>query len=429
MKFHRLDDWLAWLETLHPQAIELGLGRVRQVAERLGVLSPGVPVVTVAGTNGKGSVTALLEALLQAHGLRAGVYTSPHILRFNERIRVDGRAADDASIMAALARVEAARGDVSLTYFEYTTLAALLLFRDSALDAWVLEIGLGGRLDAVNILDADVAVLTSVGLDHQDWLGDTREAIGREKAGVFRAHRPAVVGDTDPPASVLQAIAALPARGVLAGRDFAAVVGADDDGTWEWQGVDAAGQASRLPSLPRPALALANAATAVQAFMLLPVAVDPARLADALRRVRLAGRNQCLHRQGRAVVLDVGHNAHALAFLRGELARHGLGNRFHIVLGMLGDKDVEAAVRVLEPLGQSWHIAPLPSPRTATVARLAEALAAAGAADVEAHADVAAAMAGALARPDGLPVLAVGSFYTVAGALVALGVESLDDPG
>ncbi len=428
MKYQRLDDWLAWLETLHPQAIELGLGRVREVAERLGVLSPGVPVVTVAGTNGKGSVTALLESLLQAHGLRAGVYTSPHILRFNERIRVAGRAADDASIMAALARVEAARGDVSLTYFEYTTLAAFVLFRDSALDAWVLEIGLGGRLDAVNIIDADVAVLTSVGLDHQDWLGDTREAIGREKAGVFRARRPAVVGDTEPPASVLQAIAALPARGVLAGRDFAAVVG-DDRDRWEWQGVDAAGQPSRLTALPRPALALANAATALQAFMLLPVAVDPAHIADALRGVRLAGRNQCLRRQGRAVVLDVGHNAHALTFLRGELARHGLGGRFHVVLGMLGDKDVEAAVRALEPLGQSWHIAPLPSPRTATTARLSAALAAAGATDVVVHADVAAAMAGALARADGLPLLAVGSFYTVAGALQALGIESLDDLG
>lgn len=428
MKFQRLDDWLAWLETLHPQAIELGLGRVREVARRLDLLSPGVPVVTVAGTNGKGSVTALLEALLQAHGLRAGVYTSPHILRFNERIRIDGRAADDASIMAALARVEAARGDVSLTYFEYTTLAAFLLFRDSALDAWVLEIGLGGRLDAVNIIDADVAVLTSVGLDHQEWLGDTREAIGREKAGVFRAHRPVVVGDTEPPASVLQAIAALSARGVLAGRDFAAVV-RDDAASWEWQGVDATGQPCRLAVLPRPALALANAATALQAFLLLPVAVDAGHIAAALRRVRLAGRNQCLHRQGRAVVLDVGHNAHALAFLRHELGRHALGERFHVVLGMLGDKDVEAAVRALEPLGQSWHIAPLPSPRSASVDRLAAALAAVDAGQVVAHADIATAMAAAMEQPDGLPVLAVGSFYTVAGALQALGVESLDDPG
>lgn len=414
MRFQTLPEWLSWLETLHPVAIELGLARVRVVAERLGVLAPGVPVVTVAGTNGKGSVTALLEALLRAHGLRTALYTSPHILRFNERIRVDGVDAADADIVAALAAVDAARGETSLTYFEFTTLAAFVLFRRAQLDVWVLEIGLGGRLDAVNLIDADVAVLTSVGLDHMEWLGPTREHIGREKAGIFRTGKPAVLGELAPPASVREVAASVQAPLLLAGEDFAIT---DHHGQLDWHGRDRTGAAVTYTALPRPALAAANVATAMQALNLLPFALRADALAAGLRSVQLPGRNQRLDVPGRAMVLDVGHNPDALRFLVAELPRHDIGMRFHVVLAMLADKDIAGAVRELEPLAQSWHIAPLSGARGAPVERLLAALPGSGPAPVHVYDEVAAAARGACASNDRLPVLAVGSFYTVAGVM------------
>ncbi|MFP5440394.1 MAG: bifunctional tetrahydrofolate synthase/dihydrofolate synthase [Gammaproteobacteria bacterium] len=418
MRFSRLADWLSWLETLHPVVIDLGLERVRAIAGRLGVLQPGVPVITVAGTNGKGSVTALLEALLLAHGKRAGLYTSPHILRFNERIRIDGRDIDDASLVRALATVDEARGDISLTYFEFTTLAAFVLFAGAKLDAWVLEIGLGGRLDAVNVIDPDVAVLTSVGMDHMDYLGPTRDDIGREKAGIFRAGKPAVIGEPSPPASVERVIAGQYVPAWRVGADFSAQ--AVGDAQFDWQGRAADGAPLALAGLPRPALALPNAATALQALYLLPFAPRRPAIEQALRAVRLAGRNQRFDVDGRTLVVDVGHNPHALAFLRAELPRHGVGMRFHIVLGMLADKDIAGAVRELEPLAHSWHIAPLPGPRGATASQLQAAVSAVSGAPVQVGEDVAAALRTALAVDDGLPVLAVGSFFTVAGVLSAL---------
>lgn len=426
MRFSQLEAWLSWLETLHPSSIDLGLERVRTVAEQLRVLSPGVPVVMIAGTNGKGSTAALLEALLHAHGKRVGCYTSPHILCFNERIRIAGHTVTDDALLAALAAVDAARGDISLTYFEFTTLAALRLFGEADLDAWVLEVGLGGRLDAVNVIDPDVAVLTSVGLDHQAWLGDTREAIGYEKSGIFRAGCPAVVGDVEPPASVQAAIFACGAEGLLVNRDYAYAAPArpQDEASagayWSWRGRHA-GASLILDHLPVPSLALGNAATALQAFCCLPFAVDVAAVRTALAQVRLPARNQRLRLGGRDVILDVGHNVDALRFLCGELPRHGLGMRFHVVIGMLDDKDVEAVMQVLEPLGQSWHIAPLPSPRSAAAARLHTALSAVGVTDITAYPGVAPALMAALAHADVLPVLVAGSFYTVATALQALG--------
>lgn len=410
-----LRDWLAWLETLHPSAIELGLARVRAVAQRLDVLSPGVPVVTIAGTNGKGSTGTLLAALFTAHGRRCGHYTSPHLQHFNERIAVDGVPVPDDAIVAALEQVEAVRGDVSLTYFEYTTLAALLVFRAARVEALVLEVGLGGRLDAVNIVDADVAVLTTVGIDHTDWLGPDRESIGREKAGIFRAARPAVIGETDPPASVLAAADAFGARQVRRGRDFDALVDGDH---WRFTR-----QAATSPPLPLPVLPLDNAATALAAFCALGLTPDWSRVATVLAGTRLRGRNQRIDVGGRAVVLDVGHNPQALACLRGELARHGLGERWHVLLAMLGDKDIESAVRVLQPLAESWHIAPLPTPRGADADhRLGAAIAAAGAV-AQRHASVAEALDVLLAGDVGLPVLVTGSFHTVEAAL-----DKLADP-
>lgn len=417
-RFDTLADWLSWLESLHPVAIDLGLDRVRAVAERLDVLSPGVPVVTVAGTNGKGSVTALLDALLRAHGKRTALYTSPHILRFNERIRVDGAEAGDADIVRALAAVDAARGDVSLTYFEFTTLAAFVLFCAAQPDVWILEIGLGGRLDAVNVVDADVAVLTSIGMDHMDWLGPTREDIGREKAGIFRAHRPAVIGDDDPPESVRIPAAALHAPALFANRHFG--IGDATAQHWNWHGRMVDDSHVSLTDLPPPMLALPNAATALQTLYLLPFPVRQEAVVRALRDVRLAGRNQRIDVDGRALIVDVGHNPHALAFLRAELPRHGVGLRFHVVLGMLADKDIAGVVRELEPLAQSWHIAPLPGPRGASATMLQAAVSAGSPAPLRAYADVASALRGALAMDDVLPLLAVGSFHTVAGVLAAL---------
>jgi dihydrofolate synthase/folylpolyglutamate synthase len=424
-RFATLREWLSWLETLHPKAIDMGLERVRIVAARLGVLAPGVPVVMVGGTNGKGSTTAVLDALLRAHGKRSGCYTSPHILRFNERIRIDGVEVDDAALLAALAQVDAARGDISLTYFEFTTLAAFYLFMQARLDAWVLEVGLGGRLDAVNVIDANVAVLTSVGIDHQEWLGSTRESIGAEKSGIFRARRPVVIGDAVPPRSVMDAVDALAAPAFRVGIEFGiddlpvAATGAVQQ--WQWRGMDGAGKPLLLSSLPLPRLALANTATALQAFALL-FPMDPAAVSRALQHVCLAGRNQRLDVRGRAVIVDVGHNPDGMRFLSREIARHGVGMRFHIVLGMLADKDVQAAVSVLEPLGQSWHIAPLPSPRSADVEQLRAALAGIGA--VFAYAGIADALHAALARDDELPVLVTGSFYTVSEAMVMLEREA-----
>ncbi|MFZ5723365.1 MAG: bifunctional tetrahydrofolate synthase/dihydrofolate synthase [Pseudomonadota bacterium] len=422
MRFQHLADWLSWLESLHPVVIDLGLERVRAVAQRLDVLHPGVPVVTVAGTNGKGSVTALLEGLLRAHGRRTALYTSPHIVRFNERIRIDGREAPDADIVRALAAVDAARGDMSLTYFEFTTLAAFVLFAEAGVDVWILEIGLGGRLDAVNVIDPDVAVLTSVGMDHMDYLGPTREDIGREKAGIFRAGRPAVIGEPEPPANVDAAVAALAAPAYRATSDFA-IAGADDR-HFSWRGCDRGRAPCVLPDLPRPALALANAATALQALHLLPFPVRPAAVAQAMRAVTLPGRNQRIEAGGRTVIVDVGHNPHALAFLRRELPRQGVGMRFHVVLGMLADKDIAGAVRELEPLAHSWHIAPLPGPRGAALPQLQAAVSAVSRAPLHAAGDVAAALQDALATTDGLPLLVTGSFLTVAAALTTLSVPA-----
>jgi dihydrofolate synthase/folylpolyglutamate synthase len=231
-----LAGWLAYLETLHPSAIALGLDRVRAVLARLDA-PIACPVITVTGTNGKGSTAAMLEAMLRAAGYRTGLYTSPHLMRYNERVRLDGREAGDAAMLAALNAVEDARAAggpaVPLTYFEFGTLAALWLFARHASDALVLEVGLGGRLDAVNVVDADVAIVTSVDLDHRDWLGDTRESVGREKAGIFRAGRPAICGDADPPRSLLDEARRVGARLLVAGRDFAAL----PEGTqWRYRG-------------------------------------------------------------------------------------------------------------------------------------------------------------------------------------------------
>ncbi|WP_108125426.1 bifunctional tetrahydrofolate synthase/dihydrofolate synthase [Saccharospirillum mangrovi] len=402
-----LFTWLDYLEHLHGQTIDMGLDRVRLVADRLNLpLSRDERnrpfVFTVAGTNGKGSTCATLHQLSRVAGLSVGLYTSPHLHRFNERVVINQDMASDDDLIRAFEQVEAARGDVSLTYFEFTTLAAFVLFNDADLDVWVLEIGLGGRLDAVNLVDADISVLTTVDRDHQAFLGDDLEQIGREKAGVFRAGQPAVLGSAELPMSVQETAKAVGAQLF----PFGAEHGADDTGLW-WRG-------SRLPEgRLRATVPRANQAAALQAFALSPFEVSPADAERAVNQVSIPGRMQTLTVAGRRVVLDVGHNPHAARYLAQRLGHE----RWSVVFGMLADKDVESVTQALNPIVGGWYLAGLAVPRGLSAETLAgRATAAVG----QCYHSVAAALEAALDDPAGRPVLVCGSFYTVAEALEAL---------
>lgn len=360
-----LDAWLRRQESLNPRAIELGLDRVRRVAARLGLLQGAPYTLTVAGTNGKGSSATLAAGIYRAAGYHVGLYTSPHVLRYNERVQIDGRPVSDAALCAAFDAIEAVRGDDLLTYFEFGTLAALWWFRRQRVDVQVLEVGLGGRLDAVNLVDADVAMLTNVGLDHQDWLGDNREAIGREKAGIFRAHRPVVLVEREPPQSVLDAATVLDAPKLRLGRDFDYEIGDDDRWTWIRQG-------ERWTQLPPPGLAGAmqyrNAAgvfAAVQAGQLRrPVRREAfERALPKLQRLR----GRCERYRG--VLLDVAHNTEA-AEVFAEFLRVAVSTPRCLVIGMLADKPVEAIARVLAPVVDHVFAVSLPGPRGLSAAAL-----------------------------------------------------------
>lgn len=411
-----LDAWLRYLETLHPKTVALGLARVRAVHDRMDAAPPR-PVITVAGTNGKGSVCALMEAMLRCAGYRSALYTSPHLARYNERVRIDGVCADDTALMRAFNAVEDARRDEPLTYFEFGTLAALWLFARAGADVTILEVGLGGRLDAVNIVDADVAVVTGIGIDHVDYLGPTRETIGREKAGVFRAGRPVVCGDADPPASLVAAAAEIGAPMQQIGRDFRCVAKA---GQWDYEG-----PGGNRYGLPWPALRAtvqgANAATAVAALDLLRDTrpIDAGAIRAGLVEVALPGRFQVL--PGRpAVILDVAHNPQAAQVLAASLDAMGWRERAFAVFGMLADKDIAGVAAAMRERIDRWFIAPLPGPRGASAAMLAAALATAGvpAAAVREFDSVRAALAAARAEAgEADKIIVFGSFLTVADAL------------
>ncbi len=424
--------WLAYLETLHPKAIAMGLDRVEAVRARMGV-ALACPVVTVGGTNGKGSTCALLEAMYAAAGFRTGLYSSPHLVRYNERVRIAGAEATDAELIAAFDAVEDARvgtggAPTPLTYFEFGTLAALWLFARAALDVVVLEVGLGGRLDAVNIVDADVAVITSIDLDHMEFLGPTREAIAREKAGIFRAGRPVVCAETDPPVPLVAHAAALGAPVALLGRDYGSVPAATQ---WEYWG-----PGGRRYGLPHPALRgahqLANAATALAVLdalrARLPVAGGAVRA--GLAAVALAGRFQVL--PGRpTVVLDVAHNPHAAQVLATAAGTMGFHAQTFAVFGMLADKDIGGVVAAIAPRIDRWYVATLPGPRGAGSAALQAILGRAGVAPaaVRAFDDVAAALAAARGDAgEADRIIVFGSFLTVAAALAAVERGALRAP-
>ena len=418
MSARSLAQWLELIGRQHPDAIALGLDRVRAVLGRMDVRI-GCPVVTVAGTNGKGSVCAMLESILQASGRRVGLYTSPHLLRYNERVRIGGREVPDAPLADAFAAVELARGTVPLTYFEYGTLAAFWLFAREGPDALVLEVGLGGRLDAVNVLDADCAIVTGVGLDHMEYLGDSREAIGREKAGIFRQGRAAVVADPDPPASVLDAAERIGAPLLLLGRDFGYRAHA---GQWDYWG-----PARRRAALAHPALRgerqLRNAAAALAALDALrerlPVGMQEVR--RGLAEVVLPGRFQVL--PGRPqVILDVAHNPDAAQALADNLGAAGFAAETIAVFGMLRDKDLAGVARRLAPRVTRWHLCTLGGPRGTDAEALARILASAGIrAPLLQHDSAAAGFAAAREEAgENDKIVVLGSFLTVAEVMQSL---------
>jgi len=351
-----LSQWLALLEQRHPRAIDLGLDRIAGVAAKLQIDKPQTQVITVAGTNGKGSCVATIEALLIASDVRVGTFTSPHLLAYNERIRINGSNAEDEDICRAFALIEAVRGDISLTYFEFSALAALCLFAEIQLDVIVLEVGLGGRLDAVNIIDPDVAVITSIDLDHQDWLGETRSAIALEKAGVARRDTPVVCADPNPPDALLAALDTLGADVILLGRD-----------EFSWQIKSEAltltcrSQSETLTyqDLAIPQLPLSSAVCAVQAVLALGRPLSAAVLNEVFLSATLLGRFQQSRFQKRQLILDVAHNPAAAALLARRLRESGIESA-HCVFAALQDKDVESMLEPLLPIVSHWHVCSLP---------------------------------------------------------------------
>ena len=417
-----LADWLRYLETLHPKAIAMGLDRVEAVAARMSI-AVDCPVITVGGTNGKGSTCAILEAIYRRAGFRTALYMSPHLARFNERVRIDGDEASDAALADAFEAVEAARTAAqpatALTYFEFTTLAALRLFSNAHPEVMILEVGLGGRLDAVNLVDADVAIITTIDIDHVDYLGPTREDIGREKAGIFRSGRQAICGDPNPPRSLTDHAAAIGAPLWQIGRDFSFVA---QGVQWRYEGPGGNRYGLPLPAL-RGVYQLGNAATALAAIDALRarLTAPASAVREGLVHVELAGRFQVL--PGRpTVVLDVAHNPQAARALAGTLSTMGFHPRTLAVFGMLADKDIESVAQALAPRIDAWYVAPLPGPRGASLARLESALRGCGVTSGAIHRFDDVAHAFEAARNDASEadrIAAFGSFLTVSAALEA----------
>ncbi len=422
-RFTALRDWLAWQEGLHVREIDLGLERCQSVHKRMGLAPPAYRIVSVGGTNGKGSSVALLDAILRAAGYRVATYTSPHLLCYNERIRIQGEPVTDQELCAAFERVDAARGATSLTYFEFGTLAALSLFDDRDLDIAVLEVGLGGRLDAVNLVDADLALIAAIGIDHVEWLGHDRSAIAFEKAGIFRAGRAAVCSDPDVPESLIDQAARVGARLSLLGRDYRYAAGGN---SWSWASRDRS-----YPDLPAPGLfgdyQIQNAAGVVRAIELLaPVLPVPeVALREGLVRARLPGRFQIVRAGGLEYVLDVAHNPQAAAMLASTLRRHrAMRNspapgETHAIVGMLRDKDRPGFLAEIGDLVDHWHLTALPGSRGTAAERLGHEVAALGKrASITCYDSVHAALSGVQSQAkSGDQVLVTGSFLTVAGVL------------
>jgi dihydrofolate synthase/folylpolyglutamate synthase len=425
-----LEQWLAYQAQVHPQAIDLGLDRLRQVLDRLRWRQPTVPVITVAGTNGKGSVSAYCAAILSAAGYRVGTFTSPHLRDYRERICIHDAHVGTEALVSAFERIEAARGTIGLTFFEFNTLAALLVFEAAQLDAWVLEIGMGGRLDAVNVVDPDVAVVVSIGFDHQEFLGTTLEAIAREKAGIFRHGRPAVLGSREMPGVVEDIARAVGAPLKRLGAEFTCTV---QDASWQFRG-----SRWNLRDLPAPALKgatqYANAATALAALEEIDarLAIPAAAVARGLEQVRLVARFQVIAPLTPATptwILDVAHNPDAARVLARNLRETPGGGRTLAVCGILADKDASGIAEELRGCVDAWWCVATEGERGRSGAALAQVVAGRVAAPVEAAESTAAGCAAALAfaKPEDR-IVVFGSFHTVGPALDWLEAQGLLPP-
>ncbi len=417
-----LDAWLQHIAAVHPREIELGLERIREVAARMGITRPAARVITVAGTNGKGSTLALLNQFLVQTGQRVGLYTSPHMHRFNERILVNNAEASDTMLCDALAMVEQSRADTSLSYFEFATLAALWIFQQSELDFALLEVGLGGRLDAVNIIDADIAVITSIELDHMDWLGNSREQIALEKAGILRPGQTVILAEPEPPQCLTERLQQLQCQCFRLGEEYRFTEQADGE-SWDWQGSFGAGERG-LNGLPLPGLPLASAATALQLLEILRITLCRETIEGILRDIVVPGRWELRREQssGRLLLLDVAHNPAAAALLHRHLLQMKQAGNYNgkvaVVLAAMADKDVEGIVLSLESISHIWYIAQLDEPRCMPLSELAGRIEAIpGERLLSVHDTVGSAVAAAIdATTEQDLVVVTGSFMTVSQA-------------
>lgn len=404
-----LSDWLSYLEHIHPQQIELGLHRVRTVAEHAELTElPGI-VITVGGTNGKGSTCAMLASILQAAGYTTGVYASPHLLRYNERVRLNGAEVSDQDLCSAFAEIEQKRAEISLTFFEFGTLAAFSIFKKYQPDVIILEVGLGGRLDATNIIDSDVSVITSIDLDHCDWLGDTKEAIAVEKAGIYRSGHPAINGEPNTPPTLYDTANKIGACLYSVGEQYNYQI---TDNTWAYQG-----QHWQFTNMPVPMLPLQNAATALATLEHIPLSVSEAAIRSGLINAQLTGRFQTLQKNP-TVIVDVAHNPHAAQYLAQRL-KEQTADKIIAVVGMLKDKDIEHTLQHIAPQISVWHLAGLSGPRAASANDLATFLP--DTCDFTCHQNVENAYHAALAQASENDLIIVfGSFFTVAGVLAII---------
>ncbi|MBL4867144.1 MAG: bifunctional tetrahydrofolate synthase/dihydrofolate synthase [Pseudomonadales bacterium] len=420
-----LNGWLVYLETLHPAEIELGLDRVRRVAENAGVLSQEPFIVTVAGTNGKGTTIAALESVLLKAGLRVGVFTSPHLFRYNERVRINGQMVSDQPLCDSFSEIDKVRDNIPITYFEFSTLSALWLFARQALDIILLEVGLGGRLDAVNIVDPDVSVLTSIGIDHTDWLGSTIDAIAREKVAIGRKGKPFVCGADNLPdtvsdelMSVVSPFVCRPQFGLRTVSD-SSIISDSSKPRWVWQGVSEQGEFVAINDLPSTKIPLVNAALALQVLQFLPFKISEQAVLEGIGTVSVPGRLQWVDFNDTSIIVDVAHNEQAATYLAAQLAKIRLKyNKVIALYSALQDKDSVAVVKALRGVIDRWIVAPLDTPRGSTLEDLKASLVLNQVDDAQYFATVRAALLHlSLINDQKTLIIVFGSFYTVAEAL------------
>lgn len=407
-----LAEWLSYLEAIHPTSIDMGLDRTHDVFTRLSLDFRNQPIVTVAGTNGKGTTCRTLEALALAKRLNVAVYSSPHILDFRERVRVNDQLLTESDFCDAFQRVEEARANTSLTYFEFTTLAAFVLMSEADVDLVILEVGLGGRLDAVNIVDPAVAVITTIDLDHQDWLGDTRAKVASEKAGILRASIPAVIGEIDPPDTLIAEVLRLDCKAYWQGKDFGFEEKAAENVVWQTD--------SDNIVIPECAIPLQNIATAIAAAKALDWSIDQSLINTALSNVALPGRCQTLQTTP-TIMVDVAHNPQATKYLCEQIKKHAF-QQLHLVCGMLSDKDSQASLQPFCNLSAKWYLAEVISPRSASVEVLKSSLS--NEPDVMSFSSITDGLKNAIEEAvEGDLIVAFGSFFTVAEVFACLGKQ------